>query len=636
MIVIIVTFGRIFGLIPRHRHARDESPVTPGDATIGKTERGQPVTAMGFVTASTAMARKMGYKTPKFCKIVDWRLTITNLALQVVITFYVLYALIRGKTYLQTEVPIGKVTNWGNGNDVFSAVQEQSKTQMTTAVETVTQGTESVETTVLGCNGVGSGTLNDYKFDYDDTWKYTDVACAYLTPDELITKETTGGMFITTHITESITQRVPGSTCASASGNYVLRTGSPVNGVCYYDAVTDWLAIGAEHTSIGISHEYDTLTAGKSGANPKTYVRRAGSSENLHVFEAGKSISLKLKEILDVAQVDLDKRYEDQTPLAGDDVSGLYGLAGSSDAARTPMARLAGVRLKAQIRYYNYNLEDADSQETGSDEPYAILEIEPSFTWTSKGQKISYRTPVAHVSSAPDTTSDTDPIDANGQPNGVLHNMYAYGVHIDITTSGMIGSVNYVYLINVLVSGLVMLKLAGTICDLIAMYGLGTRSLIYSNHMLEEANFVKESAKYAVQGMMAVTSFQAADSSGSGNLDINELYEWLVTAFHADDGMSINEKGGVDKSMRHRLTLRECKEMARYIMAAGDRQAQERFAKGLPPMSYEELKAQRIDLEEWIELCTEGPMDIPTLKKVIAMDNEEQEAQRKLREMFGE
>jgi len=587
---------------------------------------------MGFVTTSTAMARKMGYKTPKFCKIVDWRLAITNLALQVLITFYVLYALIRGKTYLQTEVPIGKVTNWGNGNDVFSEVQEKSLAASTTSVQTVTGGDE---TTILGCGG-GSGTLSDYQFDYDKTWKYTNVKCAYLTPDELITKETTGGMFITTHVTETITKRIPGmsgaGSCTDTSlGANTARSDDPLNGVCYYDKVTDWLAIGAEHTSIGISHEYDTLIAGKAGSNPKTYVRRAGSSENLHVFEAGKSISLKLKEILDVAQVDLDKRYEDQTPLAGKDVSSEYGLAGSADAARTPMARLAGVRLKAQIRYYNYNLEDANSEETGSDEPYAILEIEPSFTWTSKGQKISYR---------PGTATDVDdPIDVTtdiGQPNGILLNMYAYGVHIDITSSGMIGSINYVYLMNVLVSGLVMLKLAGTICDLIAMYGLGTRSLIYSNHMLEEANFVKESAKYAVQGMMAVNSFQAADQSGSGNLDIDELYELLSVAFHADDGMSINEKGGVDKAVRNRLSLKECREMARYIMAAGDREAQERFAKGLPPMSYEELKAERIDLEEWIELCTEGPMDIPTLKKVIAMDNEEQEAQRKLREMFGE
>ena len=586
---------------------------------------------MGFVTTSTAMARKMGYKTPKFCKIVDWRLAITNLALQVVITFYVLYALIRGKTYLQTEVPIGKVTNWGNGNDVFSKVQETSRIASTTSVQTVTGGDETVETTILGC--AGSSTLDDYEFDYDETWKYTNVKCAYLTPDELITKETTGGMFITTHVTETITQRVAATgsplSCGSDPSGYVGRSSNPLNGICYYDAVTDWLAIGAEHTSIGISHEYDTLIAGRAGSNPKTYVRRAGSSENLHVFEAGKSISLKLKEILDVAQVDLDKRYEDQTPLAGDDVSSLYGLKGSDDAARTPMARLAGVRLKAQIRYYNYNLEDANSEETGSDEPYAILEIEPSFTWTSKGQKISYRTPST-------STAVDDPINTSGQPNGILLNMYAYGVHIDITTSGMIGSINYVYLMNVLVSGLVMLKLAGTICDLIAMYGLGTRSLIYSNHMLEEANFVKESAKYAVQGMMAVNSFQAADQTGSGNLDIDELYELLNVAFHADDGMSINEKGGVDKAVRNRLSLKECREMARYIMAAGDREAQERFAKGLPPMSYEELKAERIDLEEWIELCTEGPMDIPTLKKVIAMDNEEQEAQRKLREMFGE
>ena len=586
---------------------------------------------MGFVTTSTAMARKMGYKTPKFCKIVDWRLAISNLALQVLITFYVLYALIRGKTYLQTEVPIGKVTNWGNGNDVFSEVQEKSRVASTTSVEKVTGGDETVETTILGC--AGSSTLDDYEFDYDETWKYTNVKCAYLTPDELITKETTGGMFITTHVTETITERVPGisGSCSGGGSLGTERYSNDLNGVCYFDAVTDWLAIGAEHTSIGISHEYDTLIAGKAGSNPKTYVRRAGSSENLHVFEAGEPISLKLKEILDVAQVDLDKRYEDQTPLAGDDVSSLYGTAGTSDAARTPMARLAGVRLKAQIRYYNYNLEDANSEETGSDEPYAILEIEPSFTWTSKGQKISYR---------PGTATDVDdPIDVTtdiGQPNGILLNMYAYGVHIDITSSGMIGSINYVYLMNVLVSGLVMLKLAGTICDLIAMYGLGTRSLIYSNHMLEEANFVKESAKYAVQGMMAVNSFQAADQSGSGNLDIDELYELLSVAFHADDGMSINEKGGVDKAVRNRLSLKECREMARYIMAAGDREAQERFAKGLPPMSYEELKAERIDLEEWIELCTEGPMDIPTLKKVIAMDNEEQEAQRKLREMFGE
>ena len=104
--------------------------------------------------------------------------------------------------------------------------------------------------------------------------------------------------------------------------------------------------------------------------------------------------------------------------------------------------------------------------------------------------------------------------------------MYAYGVFIDVTTSGIIGSVNYVYLINVLVSGLVLLKVAGSICDIVAMYGLGTRSLVYSNHMLEPASFEREAAKYAIQGAMAVNAFRAADTKRSGDgLDIEEIYE---------------------------------------------------------------------------------------------------------------
>ena len=49
------------------------------------------------------------------------------------------------------------------------------------------------------------------------------------------------------------------------------------------------------------------------------------------------------------------------------------------------------------------------------------------------------------------------------------------------------------YIINVIVSGLVLLNVAGTITDLIAQYGLGTRSLIYRSHMIEETNFERES-----------------------------------------------------------------------------------------------------------------------------------------------
>ena len=587
---------------------------------------------MGLVTTCTRIARRMGYRTSKFVKIVDWRLALSNLALQVLITFYVLYALINGKTYLETEVPVGRVTNWGNGNDNVYALQTSSA-----AATTLGEATYDGKTyPVLPC--AGTNTLDDYKFVYDEAFTYDNIKCAYLTSDELITKEISGGIFITTHITETVTYREPktGTSCDGTQATHTFgssgRTKNVANasgtgGLCYYNETTEWLTVGSDLSSIGIAHEYETLSEKNSmtGKNPKTYVRRAGSSHNYFTFADGQDIKLKLKEILDIAQVDLDKRYENQTALPSSNVAALYGSG--TDAARTPMTRLAGLRINAKFQYYNYNLHgkgDLGDSKT----PYAILEIEPSITWTSKGQSISYRTVRDNLD---------DPIAATGKPEGYFHNMYAYGVFIDVTSTGIIGGLNYVYIINVIVSGLVLLNVAGTITDLIAQYGLGTRSLIYRSHMIEETNFERECAKYAVQGMLAVKSFKDADKSGNNDgLDIDELKDLLVQAFHSQDGMSMSEKGQIENLTERRLTLEECRQMAKYIMLTGDSDAQDLYLQGKPRMSYEELKEQRIDLNEWIELMTEGPMDINTLRKVIKMDKEEQAYQKRLMEAFRE
>merc|ERR1712216_889402 len=584
--------------------------------------------AMGLVTTCTRIARRMGYRTSKFVKIVDWRLALSNLALQVLITFYVLYALINGKTYLETEVPVGRVTNWGNGNANVYALQTSSAAA-TTLSETTYDGKTYP---VLPCDG--TNTLDDYKFVYDEAFTYANIKCAYLSSDELITKEISGGIFITTHITETVTYRTPktGATCG-ATHPFGGRTKNVANaagtgGLCYYNETTEWLTVGSDLSSIGIAHEYETLSEKNSmtGKNPKTYVRRAGSSHNYFTFADGEDIKLTLKDILDIAQVDLDKRYEDQTALPSSNVAALYGTG--DDEAKTPMTRLGGLRINAKFQYYNYNLHgkgDLGDSKT----PYAILEIEPSITWTSKGQSISYRT---------DRTNLDDPINAtSGKPEGFFHNLYAYGVFIDVTSTGIIGGLNYVYIINVIVSGLVLLNVAGTITDLIAQYGLGTRSLIYRSHMIEETNFERECAKYAVQGMLAVKSFKDADKSGNNDgLDIDELNDLLVQAFHSQDGMSMSEKGQIENLTERRLTLEECRQMAKYIMLTGDSDAQDLYLQGKPRMGYEELKEQRIDLNEWIELMTEGPMDINTLRKVIKMDKEEQAYQKRLMEAFHE
>ena len=75
---------------------------------------------------------------------------------------------------------------------------------------------------MLPCASAASATLNSsYAFNYGTAWVYDNVKCGYLTPDEIISKEPAGGIFITTHVTETITHRSPetlGGNCAAYTG----------------------------------------------------------------------------------------------------------------------------------------------------------------------------------------------------------------------------------------------------------------------------------------------------------------------------------------------------------------------------------------------------------------------------------
>ena len=76
--------------------------------------------------------------------------------------------------------------------------------------------------------------------------------------------------------------------------------------------------------------------------------------------------------------------------------------------------------------------------------------------------------------------------------------------------------------------------------------------------------------------------------------------------------------------------------MARYIVLAGDRQSQSNYLAGKKRRTYEELRAERIDLAEWIELCTEGGMDTALLKKLAHVAREEEEHEERRLNIFHE
>ena len=87
-----------------------------------------------------------------------------------------------------------------------------------------------------------------------------------------------------------------------------------------------------------ILHAYSTLSDTYAGANPVTYVRRKGESENYMTF-SGSAIKLAVKDLLLIAGVDMDKPYNEQ-PSKYKPPAGLQGVGFS--AAKYPFPRLTG------------------------------------------------------------------------------------------------------------------------------------------------------------------------------------------------------------------------------------------------------------------------------------------------------
>ena len=68
-----------------------------------------------------------------------------------------------------------------------------------------------------------------------------------------------------------------------------------------------------------------------------------------------------------------------------------------------------------------------------------------------------------------------------GQPNGIYVDFYRYGILIDIQQSGIVGEVNYVFVLLQLTSGLVLLGVASSIVGFVAKFLMGDISPVYKH-----------------------------------------------------------------------------------------------------------------------------------------------------------
>ena len=531
----------------------------------------------------------MTYRTEKVTVLRDWKLALLNYILQVLVVIWVIYSLFNEKTYIEREVPTGVVSSWGLGGSEYNDKQ----------------------LAIYNNNPSFCDNLVNYAFNYSADWYYKIPICAYYTGAELISKLPTGNvMFFTTHIAETLRQRYtkPETGCLMEPNG--IKECILVMDQCIHTMEANFLAVGIEDSIFAFNHYFDSSI--DSGPKPVTYIRKEGSEENLYTFDEGESVRLKISEWLDIAGVELDKRLDEQSPEFANDITGFNGAG--DDIDKYPYLRTSGVRLNIKVKYHNYNLHK-DNIKIGSKDTYAIINVEPKIGWFSKGDEIYYK-------QLPNVTmfDINNPVNlTTGQPNGIYVDFYRYGILIDIQQSGIVGEVNYVFVLLQLTSGLVLLGVASSIVGFVAKFLMGDISPIYKSIIQEEFDPVNEAAQYAAQACVASKVFKEADDDGKGDLDFEELRKLVKNCFAKTYGSEQEDNNSTDSDNTDSFSHDDVTAMTYYLMRAADPKLKERILYKTEK-TLDELRDSVITLHEWQELCVAGVLERKKMQKIINLN----------------
>src|SRR6056300_849243 len=298
-----------------------------------------------------------------------------------------------------------------------------------------------------------------------------------------------------------------------------------------------------------------------------------------------------MSEWLDLAGIDLDSRLNEQGSKFTEEIKGFNGAG--NDTNTYPYVRTSGLRLNIKVKYHNYELDKNIHTTIGNKDIYAVINVVPRLGWFSKGNEISYKqVPESNVYDI-----NNPIILSSGKPNGIYTDMYRYGVLFDIQQSGLVGKIDYVFILIQLTSGLVMLGVASSVVSFVAKFLMGDISTIYKSVIQEEYDVAKEAAKYAAQACVASKTFKEADSGSNSS----------SSGFTEDDVTA----------------------MTYYLMRAADDNLNDRILEKREK-TLDDLKQSKISLHEWQELCTGGVLERKTLRKIMNFNTFIQEVREKI------
>jgi hypothetical protein len=543
------------------------------------------------------MAAKMAYDVmasftcPRTITFQDYRLGFTHKAIVVAILAYVCFNLFSGQLYLVDSVPLGLVSVWSTSDyNGTSGVSSFSR-----ARDAFYDAYSAKDGSFRYCGN------EDYDYAYDESYTYEKIGCAFQEDAELAVKGESQIFFSTmvqTNTVAFVSARganetcgrsafeaagVPDAECPSAAneGDYASVVFAEELGRCYCRATKNAFNVAAENLTVSMEHKYEALYG--RGELPRTFVRREDSLENLHEFAPGEALNLPLWKVLEFVGLSLDEY------AAGGGKEGEAGVRSSETSNGNPKLRVKGLQITAKMQYYNYHQAPGfESQRNGQPgETVCILSLSPQDMWAALGNDVSHFPTKGSAGSA-------------GERGG-FENRYRYGIKVVIQASGVISTVDLMFMINAVIQGLVLLNVAVIITQQVAFYLLGDRSKMYKEFGNETAIFEREAARFAIQSIVAGHVFRLVDADKSGGLDHAEIYDAIQDSV-AGSGLSEKEMNTLAGFVIHQADLDSEKHKA-YLgedaAALGDEQ------EGV------------IGLAEWDNLFASGFMDFHSLSRVV-------------------
>ena len=531
------------------------------------------------------------FTCPRTITFQDYRLGFTHKAIVVAILAYVCFNLFSGQLYLVDSVPLGLVSVWSTSDyNGTSGVSSFSR-----ARDAFYDAYSAKDGSFRYCGN------EDYDYAYDESYTYEKIGCAFQEDAELAVKGESQIFFSTmvqTNTVAFVSARganetcgrsafeaagVPDAECPSAAneGDYASVVFAEELGRCYCRATKNAFNVAAENLTVSMEHKYEALYG--RGEWPRTFVRREDSLENLHEFAPGEALNLPLWKVLEFVGLSLDEY------AAGGGKEGEAGVRSSETSNGNPKLRVKGLQITAKMQYYNYHQAPGfESQRNGQPgETVCILSLSPQDMWAALGNDVSHFPTKGSAGSA-------------GERGG-FENRYRYGIKVVIQASGVISTVDLMFMINAVIQGLVLLNVAVIITQQVAFYLLGDRSKMYKEFGNETAIFEREAARFAIQSIVAGHVFRLVDADKSGGLDHAEIYDAIQDSV-AGSGLSEKEMNTLAGFVIHQADLDSEKHKA-YLgedaAALGDEQ------EGV------------IGLAEWDNLFASGFMDFHSLSRVV-------------------